>query len=442
MKHKDNIPLNFKEKSNSKISLITSIIVMIILFAFFRELDYNLVQKPKKEAAIQAEKERLAAEEAANAPIITSVDILAVGDNTVYNDNIYDSGQGDDGNWNYDHLYENITDEIQAADLSIVTQTTVLSSSHDTVNNYSITPSEVGDALINAGFDVIASSSNSIDDYGPDSITETIRYWKSAHPDIPVLGLHETQEEANTIATMTINDISIALLNYTYGTNNSGGGEGKEFMVDVFDKERITAALKQVKNFDCVIFVAHWGDEHTTEVNEFQKQWAAYLMEQGVDVLIGAHPHVLQPYGRLSDKKGNEMIVFYSLGNFVSTAESMDGLLGGIAKLSVEKTIQNGITTVKFLTPSIEPMVMHYNYDYNTFTTYMLEDYTDNLAYEHNMIHSSNEFTVENLQKRFNDIMSMNVTPSTQTDLITDLETSNANSEEDTSESGDYSESE
>lgn len=423
MKHKDNIPLNFKEKNNSKISLITSVIVLIILFAFFRELDYNLVQKPKKEAAIQAEKERLAAEEAANAPIITSVDILAVGDNTVYNDYIYDSGQSDSENWNYDHLYSNMANEIKAADLSIVAQTTVLSSNHDTVNNYSITPSEVGDALVNAGFDVIAAATNSIDDYGPDSIMETIQYWKTSHPGIPILGLHETQAEANTVTTMTINDISIALLNYTYGTNNSGAGEGKEFMIDVFDKAKIKAAVNQVKDYDCIIFIAHWGDENTTEVNEFQKQWAAYLMELGVDVLIGAHPHVLQPYGRLSDTRDNEMIVFYSLGNFVSTAETIDGLLGGVAKLTIEKTIQNGVSTVKFLTPVIEPMVMHYSYDDNTYETYMLKDYSDDLAYGHYMIHSTNDFTVENLQNRFKDIMSMNVTPSTARDLVTDVET-------------------
>ena len=422
MKHKDNIPLNFKERSNSRISLITSVIVLLILFAFFRELDYNLVQKPQKEAAIQAEKERLAEEEAANAPIITSVDILAVGDNTVYNDYIYDSGQSDDANWNYDHLYANLADEIQAADLSIVTQTTVLSTSHDTVNNYSITPSEVGDALVNVGFDVIASATNSIDDYGPDSITETIQYWKNSHPDISVLGLHETQEDANTITTMTINDISIALLNYTYGTNNSGGGEGKEYMVDVFDKEQITAALKQVKNFDCVIFIAHWGDDYTTEVSEYQKQWAAYLMEQGVDVLIGAHPHVLQPYGRLSDTKGNEMIVFDSLGNFVSTSESVDGLLGGVAKFSIEKTVQNGTSTMKFLTPTIKPKVNHYNNDNNTYETYMLEDYSDELAYSHYIVNSTNDFTMENLQARFKEIMSMNVTPSTGTDLLSEVE--------------------
>lgn len=440
MKHKDNIPLNFKEKSNSKISLITSIIVLSVLFFFFRELDYSLVQKPKKEAAIQAEKERMAAEEAANAPIITSVDILAVGDNTVYNDYIYSSGQRDSENWNYDHLYANMADEIKAADLSIAAQTTVLSTNHETVNNYSITPSEVGDALINAGFDVIAAATNSIDDYGPASIMETIQFWKTSHPDIPVLGLHETQAEANTVTTMTINDIRIALLNYTYDTNNSGSDENNDFIIDIFDKAKITAAVNQVKDYDCIIFIAHWGDENTTEVNEFQKQWAAYLMELGVDVLIGAHPHVLQPYGRLSDTRGNEMIVFYSLGNFVSTAETIDGLLGGVAKLTVEKTVQNGVSTVKFLTPVIEPMVMHYSYDDNSFKTYMLEDYSNDLAYGHYMIHSSNDFTVENLQNRFKDIMSMNVTPSTAKDLVTDMETSDSGEGE--TESGENESSE
>lgn len=419
MKDRNNIPLNFKEKSNSKISLTASIIVLILFFALFRQLDYHLVQKPAKEAAIQEENERLAAQEAANAPITTSAHIVAVGDNTVYSEGIYDSGKKDPEHWNYDHLYENIKSTVEAADLAIVTQTTVLSSDHETVNSYYITPSEVGDALVNAGFNVIASASNSIDDYGASRIQETIQYWKEEQPSASLLGLHDSQTDANTITTLKINDISIALLNYTYGTNQEGG-EGNDYLIDIFDKETIAAAVSSVSSYDCIIMVAHWGDEYTTEVSEYQKQWAAYLMELGVDVLIGSHPHVLQPYGRLSDNSGNEMLVFYSLGNFICTSTSLDQVLGGMASFTIEKTVQNDVATVEILSPSVKPMVMHYNESFGIYTSYMLKDYSDDLASNHEINNYSSDFTLENLTNRFKEIMSTNVVPSTGTDELTE----------------------
>lgn len=417
MKDRNNIPLNFKEKSNSKISLTASVIVLLLFFALFRQLDYNLVQKPAKEAALLEEKERLAAQEAANAPVITSVDVVAVGDNTIYSEGIYESGQKDPENWNYDHLYENIKSDVGSADLAIVAQTTVLSSDHETVNAYYITPSEVGDALVNAGFNVIASATNSVDDYGASRIQETIQYWKQQQPSVSLLGLHDSQADANTITTLKINDISIALLNYTYGTNKEGG-EGNDYLIDIFDKETVAAAVSSVSSYDCIIMVAHWGDEYTTEVSEYQKQWAAYLMELGVDVLIGSHPHVLQPYGRLSDTNGNEMLVFYSLGNFICTSTSLDQVLGGMASFTIEKTVKNDVATIEILTPSVVPMVMHYNESSGIYTSYLLEDYSEELTYSHELNNYSSEFTLENLQNRFKEIMSTNVVPSTGTDQL------------------------
>ena len=100
-------------------------------------------------------------------------------------------------------------------------------------------------------------------------------------------------------------------------------------MIDMIRKDKITAMIQKAKKqADCIIFVAHWGTEGETMPNEYEKQWAAYLMEQGVNVIIGGHPHVLQPYGRLTDDKGNETVVFYSLGNFVSTQQKLEELLG------------------------------------------------------------------------------------------------------------------
>ena len=119
------------------------------------------------------------------------------------------------------------------------------------------------------------------------------------YPYIPVLGIHATQEDADTVKTKEVNGIKIAFLDYTYGTNNSGLGDGYDYMLDIFDKDKITSMIQKAKQVsDCIIFVAHWGTEDETMPNEFEKQWAAFLMQQGVDVIIGGHPHVLQPYGQ------------------------------------------------------------------------------------------------------------------------------------------------
>ena len=246
MKKNQNIPLNYRERNNSRIALICSVAVLVVLVLFFHQLDYVLIQKPQDEAARQAEEEKAAAELAANTPEVTTASVIAVGDN-LYHDNIIWSGQDDSGEWNYDHLYTNVLDEIQSADIAMVDQETVFTTDHDTVSGYPTfaTPTEAGDALIKAGFDVIESATNHIDDYGYDYLEQTLNFWETNYPEIPVLGIHSTQEDANTVKTLEVNGITIAFLDYTYGTNNSGGGEGREYMIDIFDKEKVSSMIAQ-----------------------------------------------------------------------------------------------------------------------------------------------------------------------------------------------------
>lgn len=418
---KNNIPLNYKEKNNSKISFICSVVTLVILVAVFHQLDYTLIQKPKKEAIEAAALAEKKAEEEANTPVISTASVIAVGDN-LYHTKLYESGQYESGIWNYDHIYANVLDEVQAADIAIIDQETVLTSNHDAVSSYPsfATPTEVGDAIVKAGFDVVEAATNHVDDYGYDYMAQTFEFWRTKYPDTLVLGIHETREDADTIKTKEVNGIKIAFLNYTYGTNNSGAGEGNEFMIDIFDKDKIASDVQKAKAVsDCVVFIAQWGTEDETMPNEYEKQWAAFLLQQGVDVVIGGHPHVLQPYGRLSDDQGNSMLIFYSLGNFVSTQQELPELLGGMAKFTIQKTVLKGQTTVDILTPEVKPLVMHYNHDTGDYGPYMLEDYTEELASQHsvrNLI--GDEFTLENLKKKYKEIMSMNVTPSTNTNLL------------------------
>lgn len=418
---KENIPLNFRERSNARASLLASVIVLAVLVILFNQLDYRMIRKP----AIDAQKKSAAAKEkpetTATTSDVTTASVIAVGDN-LYHQSLIDAGASEDGNWNYDKIYTHITDAIKDADIRMIDQETVFTTDHDSVSSYPsfATPTEVGDAIVKAGFNVVESANNHIDYFGEGFLTDTLNFWKTKYPDVTLLGIHDSQEDADTVKIREVNGIKIAFLDYTYGTN-VGGIEGKDYMIDMIRKEKITTMIQKAKQqADCIIFVAHWGTEDETMPNEYEKQWAAYLMEQGVNVIIGGHPHVLQPYGRISDGKGNETVVFYSLGNFVSTQQKLEELLGGMAKFTIQKTVENGKTSIQILTPTVEPLVMHYNSDAGEFGPYMLSDYTEELASQNGVQKYIGDgvFTLDNLKKKFNEIMSMNVTPSTGTNLL------------------------
>ena len=421
MKKNKNIPLNLKEQINSRIGLICSIVVMILLVFVFHQLDYQIIQKPADQAAKEAEQKKLEAEKAAKAPEISTATVIAVGDN-LYHDSLIQSGESDSGTWNYDAIYENVKDEIQAADIAMVDQETVLTTEHDAVSGYPsfATPTEVGDALINAGFDVIESATNHIDDYGYDYMAQTLNFWKTSYPDVPVLGIHDSEEDANTVKTLEVNGIKVAFLDYTYGTNNSGAGDGKDYMIDIFEKDKVASMIEKAKaDSDVLIFVAHWGKEMETMPTEYEKEWANFLMEQGVDVVIGTNPNVLQPYGYLTDDSGHNMLIYYSLGNFVTGQETLKQLLGGMAAFTIQKTVDGDQTSIQIQDATLTPLVMHYSYDTLEYAPYKLDDYTDALASAHSVRQSiGDEFSLENLQTKYDEIMSMNVTPSTKTDLL------------------------
>lgn len=421
MKNNHNTPLNFKEKSNSKISFIASCAALLLLILLFNQIDYNMIRKPAQDAVKAAEAARQKEEVAARTPVVSTASVIAVGDN-LYHTSLLESGQNESGTWNYDHIYANVLDEIQAADIAMIDQETVLTTDHDSISSYPsfATPVEVADAVIKAGFNVIESATNHIDDYGYDFMKQTFDFWETNYPDVPVLGIHKNQEDANTIKTLKVNGITIAFLDYTYGTNNSGAGEGNEFMISIFDKDQVAADIQKAKQIsDCIIFVAHWGAEDETMPNEYEKQWASFLLQQGVDVIIGGHPHVLQPYGRISDDKGHSAVIFYSLGNFVSTQQELPELLGGMASFTIQKTVLGDNTTIEILSPEVKPLVMHYNHDAGEYGPYMLEDYTEELASRHSVRDLiGDEFTLDNLKAKYKEIMSMNVKPSTNTNLL------------------------
>ncbi len=170
-------------------------------------------------------------------------------------------------------------------------------------------------------------------------------------------------------------------------------------MIDIFDKDKITTMIQKAKEIsDCIIFVAHWGTEDETMPNEYEKQWAAFLMQQGVDVIIGGHPHVLQPYGQLSDDQGHNTTIFYSSETLFPLSRN-SGTSGRNASFTIQKSTLNGKSTIQILSPEVKPMVMHYDYDNGEYGPYMLDDYTEELASSHSVRNViGDEFTLDNLK--------------------------------------------
>ena len=218
MKKRDNLPLNYKERLNSRTSFLVSIAVLVVLCLVFNQMDYTMIRQPaaqaKKAADLQKQKEE---EAAATTQEVTTATVLAVGDNLVQ-PSLLASGQSETGAWNYDSVYANLKSDIQAADIAMVNQETPFTTDHSAVSGTApyATPTEVGDALVNAGFNVVTSATALIDDNGSSMINETLNYWETSHPDVTLVGIHKSQTSTNTAKIVEINGIKIAFLDYTF----------------------------------------------------------------------------------------------------------------------------------------------------------------------------------------------------------------------------------
>lgn len=420
MKNRDDLPLNYKEKLNSRTSFLVSAAVLVVLCLIFNQMDYSMIRQPAAQAKKAAEAQKQKQEEAVvSEPEITTATVLAVGDNLVQ-PSLLASGQSESGAWNYDSVYDNLRSDIQAADIAIVNQETPFTADHNAVSGTApyATPTEVGDALVNAGFNVVTSATALIDDNGTSMLDETLNYWSSQQPDIALVGIHDSQSTATPEIT-EINGIKIAFLNYTFPTYSSQSDSGQD-MVDTFNTTEVAAAIQKARaSADCIIFSANWGKAEEAMPTEYEKEWANFLMEQGVDVVIGTNPNVLQPYGYLTDDAGHNMLIYYSLGNFVTGQETLKQLLGGMASFTIQKTTEGDQTSIEIQDATLTPLVMHYSYDNKEYRPYKLSEYTDALASAHSVRESiGDEFSLENLQTKYDEIMSMNVTPSTKTTLL------------------------
>ena len=346
--------------------------------------------------------------------IIETVELVAVGDNLIH-EGLYKTGMNSSGEWNYDHVYANVAEEIQAADLAIINQETIFINDRNKISAYPMfgSPPEIGDSLVTTGFDVVLHASNHTVDKGKEGVWDTINFWKEKHPEITVLGINESPEDQETVDVVECNGIRFAMLNYTYGLNGLSMPADQPYLVNLLDKEKMTADIAKAKEIsDMVVVFLHVGNEYVYQPSEASKQWVDFLLEQGVDIAINAHPHVLEPYTMLTREDGHQMLVYYSVGNFAPTQDRVPRLLGGMAKVTIEKRIHEEGTDFTIKDYSLKPLVCHWNYRTMEFGVYWLEDYTDEMAAKHGIHRASDEdFSVQILKDLYEQIINTEVTP-------------------------------
>lgn len=346
------------------------------------------------------------------------ITLVMVGDILLHTP-VAESGIQEDGNYNFDALFANVKDEISSADLALVNQEVIIGGEDLGISGYPSfnAPYELGDALVNAGFDVVLHATNHALDQGKKGVKNCLSFWESNYPEIAVLGINGSQEAQDYIYIYEQDGIRIAILNYTYGTNGIALPSDMPYAVNLFDEERVTADIARAKEqADFVVVCPHWGTEYQLTVSREQEYWTEIFLENGVDLVIGTHPHVIEPIAwivrdgeivetpkdttgtfRWQGEQEDGMLVYYSLGNFVNwTASSGEGIanrmVGGMAEITIGKA---GDGEAFILEYDVKPLVCHLTEGTNGVTTYLLSDYTEELAAENAILAQDGAFSKE-----------------------------------------------
>jgi len=312
-----------------------------------------------------------------------TVRIAAVGDALIH-ENILNSGKTKKGNYNYDALFENMTEYLEDFDVKIINQETIFTEDEEKFAGYPSfgTPTALGDSMRKAGFNVITAATNHAYDRGKSGIEDTVAYWSQYEDEILLTGIYGSEEAYDTPAIREYNGIKIAFLNYTTLLNS--GAKREPFNIRMYKEKQVLAEIKSARRAaDLVVVLPHWGIEYEHEPSSEQERMAEKMAEAGADVIIGCHPHVVQPLKVIETDDGRRVPCYYSLGNYVSNMFWFKCQLEGLAELTVTKW--NGKTTVK--TAEFTPIVNHISSDDKDFTVYLLSDYQGDLWKEHYMNH-------------------------------------------------------
>lgn len=289
----------------------------------------------------------------------SSITIGAVGDILIH-DRVYNDAQTNKKTYNFKPMLEKITPELLKPDILLANQETIVAGTSIGLSGYPAfnSPHEIADALKAAGVDIVTTANNHALDRGTEGQIKSLAYLKKIK--MPYVGTFTSAKDQQTIRMMKKNGIKVAFLSYTYGTNGIPIPKKQPYIVNIIDKNNMKKEITQAKKqADIIVMGIHWGNEYERFPNTDQKELAQFLVNEGVNIIFGGHPHVLQHMEWLTNREGKKALVVYSLGNFLSGQDEEYRNIGGLASVTIKKTIKNNKTEIQLENPSFFPT---YNY--------------------------------------------------------------------------------
>lgn len=341
----------YRTKQTLKILLLLVLLAAVLVAGPLYQNKYILGSVDKSVNSEDISKEKIKKE-----PKEYEASLFMVGDALIHY-GVYNDAKQSDGSYDFKPMFEYIKPISSKYDLVYYNQETILGGASLGYSSYPRfnSPQEVGDAFIDAGFNMVSLATNHTMDKGEKGVINSVNYWKTKKDKVVYSGQWISSEEREQEVSQIYekNGIKYAFLSYTTWINGLETPSGKEYLNNVYSPEKAAADIQKVKDKADVIIVAmHWGTEYSLGVNDKQDEIANYLSDLGVNIIIGSHPHVVEPVEYINNGK---TFVIYSLGNFISDQGVKERLIGLMMELTIKKRVDvDDSVTISIESPKAE----------------------------------------------------------------------------------------
>ena len=359
------------------LSIIAFIVLIGVVYyvandLFFKKQDNK---EDKKEVVEEVKEPEIKEPEV----VESELSLIMVGDCLIHGSIYLDAKEGN--TYNFKKMLTEIKPIISKYDLAFYNQESILGGTELGLSSYPRfnSPQEVGDAFLDMGFNLVSLANNHTLDMGEKGIRSSLKYWDEKEKNgIMTAGSYSSFEDRDKDVIMEKNGIKYTLLSYTTTTNGLNRPKGKEYLVNVFDKEQAKKDIERLRDkVDLLMVAMHWGEEYTHTPIAEQEEIAKFLADLGVDIIIGHHPHVIQPI----DFIGKTMVI-YSLGNFIASQKgAIEKHTGLMASVTVHKKTVDGKSTITLENPTAQlsyvysiPSGSNSRYGYKMYTYDQLND--------------------------------------------------------------------
>ncbi|MBQ9072540.1 MAG: CapA family protein [Bacilli bacterium] len=368
-----------RKVKKGKVALFISIFLIIIALCVVGVL-YLIKSSDNSKKTVEEPKEEIKEEVKVEEPKEKRMSLVAVGDALIHAAVYYDASIGN-GNYDFSPMFTEVAPLLQNYDLKYYNQETIIGGKDLGVSHYPRfnSPDEIALNLVDIGFNLVSLANNHTLDMNEQGVLNSVNFWRN-QTEVVVSGQSDSFEDRNNIQIHEQNGIKYAFIAYTDMTNGLSVPSGKDYLVNVYSDEQAKIDIESVRDkVDVVIVSMHWGEEYTHEPTYRQKQEAQYLSSLGVDLIIGAHPHVIMPVDYVGDT-----LVIYSLGNFISGQSPLG--LAKIIGLMVGMDIVVKDDKVTFENINYDLLYTYCTSNYKNYKVYPFDNLTDDILYNHEAI--------------------------------------------------------